>query len=71
MKNGEKVKKGDVICNWDPYNAVIFLNLMVQVEFESIIEGITYKEEFDEQTGHREKVIIDTKDKTKNPTIRY
>ena len=40
-----------------------------QIEFESIIEGITFKEESDEQTGHREKVIIDTKDKTKNPAI--
>ena len=39
------------------------------VEFDSVIEGITYKEESDEQTGHREKVIIDTKDKTKNPAI--
>ena len=69
VKDGDKVKKGDEICYWDPYNAVILSEFDGQIEFESIIEGITFKEESDEQTGHREKVIIDTKDKTKNPAI--
>ena len=69
VKDGDKVKKGDEICFWDPYNAVILSEFDGQIEFESIIEGITFKEESDEQTGHREKVIIDTKDKTKNPAI--
>src|SRR3546814_3249837 len=41
-----------------------------KVEFESVLEGVTFREESDEQTGHREKVIIDTRDKTKNPVIR-
>ncbi len=68
-KNGAKVSKGDELCNWDPYNAVILSEFDGVIDFESIIEGVTYKEEFDEQTGHREKVIIDTKDKTKNPAI--
>lgn len=69
-KNGAKVKKGDELCFWDPYNAVILSEFNGKAEFESIIEGITFKEESDEQTGHREKVIIDTKDKTKNPAIQ-
>ena len=68
-KDGAKVTKGDELCNWDPYNAVILSEFDGTVDFDSIIEGVTYKEEFDEQTGHREKVIIDTKDKTKNPAI--
>ena len=69
VKKGKTVKKGDEICSWDPYNAVIVSEVEGKVEFESIIDGITYKEESDEQTGHREKVIIETKDKTQNPAI--
>ncbi|MBU2915042.1 DNA-directed RNA polymerase subunit beta' [Reichenbachiella agariperforans] len=69
VKNKKKVKKGDQLCSWDPYNAVILSEFDGKIEFEAIEEGITYKEESDEQTGHREKVIIDTKDKTKNPAI--
>jgi len=68
-KDKQKVKKGDKLCFWDPYNAVILSERDGEVDFDSIEEGITYKEESDEQTGHREKVIIDTKDKTKNPAI--
>jgi len=68
-KEGAKVKKGDRICFWDPYNAVILSQFDGVADFESIEEGITYREEYDEQTGHREKVITETKDKTKNPTI--
>ena len=70
IKDGAKVKKGDELCYWDPYNAVILSEFDGKAEFESIIEGVTFKEESDEQTGHREKVIIDTKDKTKNPAIQ-
>ena len=69
VKEGQKIKKGDQLCKWDPYNAVILSEFEGKIEFESIEEGVTYKEEFDEQTGHREKVITDTKDKTKNPAI--
>ncbi len=69
VKVGAKVKKGDKICFWDPFNAVILSQFDGETEFESIEEGITYREEYDEQTGHREKVITETKDKTKNPTI--
>ncbi|WP_421875723.1 DNA-directed RNA polymerase subunit beta' [Marinoscillum sp.] len=69
VNDGAKISKGDEICNWDPYNAVIMAEFDGKAEFDSIIEGVTYKEESDEQTGHREKVIIDTKDKTKNPAV--
>ncbi|MFD1816205.1 DNA-directed RNA polymerase subunit beta' [Pseudarcicella hirudinis] len=69
VKDGQKVSKGDEICAWDPYNAVILSESEGKVEFDAIEENITYKEEADEQTGLREKVIIESKDKTKNPAI--
>ena len=69
VKDGQKVEKGETLCYWDPYNAVILSEFDGEIDFESIIEGVTYKEESDEQTGHREKVITDTRDKTKNPAI--
>lgn len=69
VKNGQKIKKGDVICTWDPFNAVIIAEVDGIINFENIIDGVTFREEADEQTGHREKVIIETKDKTKIPTI--
>jgi DNA-directed RNA polymerase subunit beta' len=69
VNDGEKVKRGDELCFWDPYNAVILSELDGTVQFESIEDGITFREESDEQTGFREKVIIDTKDKTKNPAV--
>jgi DNA-directed RNA polymerase subunit beta' len=70
MKDGEKVAKGQTICTWDPYNAVILSELKGEVEFDNVIEGITYREEMDEQTGHKEKVIVETRDKSKIPIIR-
>jgi DNA-directed RNA polymerase subunit beta' len=70
VKEGQTVTKGEEMCNWDPYNAVILAEFDGTIEFDAIEESITYREEFDEQTGHREKVIIDTKDKAKNPSIR-
>ena len=70
FKNGAEVNKGALICEWDPYNAVIISEVTGKVQFESVIEGITYREESDEQTGFREKVIIETRDKTKNPGIK-
>jgi DNA-directed RNA polymerase subunit beta' len=70
VKNGEKVKAGQLICDWDPYNAVIVSEIAGKLDFEAIEEGVTYREESDEQTGFKEKVIIETRDKTKNPVIR-
>jgi len=70
VKDGAKITKGDRICSWDPYNAVIISEFAGLTQFEAVLEGITFREESDEQTGHREKVIIDTRDKTKNPVIQ-
>jgi DNA-directed RNA polymerase subunit beta' len=69
VKDGQKVHKGDVLCTWDPYNNVIVAEINGKLKFENVIEGITYREEADEQTGHREKVVIETRDKTKIPSI--
>jgi len=69
VKDGQKIAKGDVICTWDPFNAVIISEVSGRVKFENVIEGVTFREEADEQTGHREKVVIETKDKTKIPGI--
>ena len=68
-KSGDKVKKDDEICKWDPYNAVILTEFDGKIAFENIEKGVTYKEESDEQTGFTEKVIIENRDKKKNPTI--
>ncbi len=70
IKNGDTVKQGQLVCEWDPYNAVIVSEMAGKIEFEAIEEGITFREESDEQTGFKEKVIIETRDKTKNPAIR-
>ena len=69
VKDGQKVIKGDVICSWDPFNNVIVAEIAGAIKFENILEGITFREEADEQTGHREKVVIETKDKTKIPGL--
>ena len=69
VKDGQKVSKGEAICSWDPYNNVIVAEVDGELKFENVIEGITYREEADEQTGHREKVVIETRDKTKIPSI--
>ncbi len=69
IENNTKVKKGDVICKWDPYNAVIVSEVSGKVVFDSVVEGVTYREEVDEQTGFTEKVITESRDKKKNPAI--
>ncbi len=69
VKDGQKVHKGDSICVWDPFNNVIMAEVNGKLKFENVIEGVTYREEADEQTGHREKVVIETRDKTKIPSI--
>ena len=69
VKNKIKIKKGDVICKWDPYNALIISEFKGEVAFENIIEGMTYREEVDEQTGFTEKVITELKDRKRPPAI--
>jgi DNA-directed RNA polymerase subunit beta' len=69
VEAGKKVKKGTKICDWDPYNAVIISEFDGKVVFQDIKEGLSYRVESDEQTGFEEKVMIERKDKTLNPTI--
>ena len=69
-KDGESVKKGDRICEWDAYNAINIVEHSGKVHFEHMIEGVTYREEIaDEFSVNRDKVIIESRDKTKNPAI--
>ena len=65
----KEISKGDVICKWDPYNAVIISEYEGFIKFDNIIEGVTYREEMDEQTGFSEKIITETRDKKKIPSI--
>ena len=67
FKDGAKVKKDDLICEWDPFNAVIISEATGRIKFENVIENVTYKVESDEQTGLKEKIIIEPRDKTKAP----
>ena len=69
VKDGDKVEKDQELCFWDPYNAVILTESDGTIKYDMIEENLTYREISDEQTGHREKVIIDSKDKTKNPAL--
>jgi DNA-directed RNA polymerase subunit beta' len=69
VKDGQQVNKGQPICSWDPFNNVIVAEIAGAIKFENIIDSVTYREEADEQTGHREKVVIETKDKTKIPGL--
>ena len=67
FQNGDTVKKGDVICEWDPFNAVIVSEVAGKISFENVIENVTYRVDADEQSGLREKIIIESKDRTKVP----
>ena len=70
QKDGANISKGDRICEWDAYNAVTITELPGTISFDSLIEGVTFREEAtDEYSLHKEKVIIESRDKSKNPTI--
>ncbi len=69
VENGKEVKKGQTICSWDPFNAVILTEFGGTVQFEDMQENVTYKEESDEQTGHKELVIIESKNKKMIPSL--
>ena len=69
VSDKDKLKKGDVICKWDPYNAVIISEFKGEVQFNNLVEGVTYREEVDEQTGFTEIVIKENRDKKMIPTI--
>src|SRR5574344_725028 len=69
FKHGDTVKKGDLISDWDPFNALILSEVAGTIEFKDVIEGVTYRVETDEQAGTHDKVIIESRLKTKNPII--
>ena len=67
---GESVKKGDLICEWDVYNAITIIETDGTVRFDGLVEGENYREEMaDEYSLNRDKVIIEGRDRTKNPSI--
>ena len=67
FESGAEVHKGDMICEWDPFNAVIVSEEKGKVKFENVVEGVTYRVESDEATGLREKIMTESKDRTKVP----
>ncbi len=69
IKDGQALKKGDVVCQWDPYNGVIISEFGGKIEYENIEQGITYQVEIDEQTGFKEKVISESRNKKVVPTL--
>jgi DNA-directed RNA polymerase subunit beta' len=70
VKEGQDIAKGDLICEWDPFNAVIISEFSGIAQFDSIEEGVTFRMERDDQTGHAEMVIIESKNKRKIPGIK-
>ncbi|EGV42576.1 DNA-directed RNA polymerase subunit beta' [Bizionia argentinensis JUB59] len=69
VKSGDAIKKGDVICSWDPYNGVIISEFAGKVRYENIEQGVTFQVEIDEQTGFQEKVISESRNKKLIPTL--
>ncbi|MCK8523835.1 DNA-directed RNA polymerase subunit beta' [Aquimarina sp. D1M17] len=69
VQDGDKIETDQVICQWDPYNGVIISEFAGKVKYENIEQGITYQVEIDEQTGFQEKVISESRDKKKIPTL--
>jgi len=69
VKNKKKIKKGTLICEWDPYNGVIISDFSGKISYENIDQGLTYEVEIDEQTGFQEKVIIESRNKKLIPTL--
>ena len=67
FSSGDNVKKGDVICEWDPFNAVIVSEVAGSIKFANLVENVTYRVEADEQTGLREKIVIESRDRTTVP----
>ena len=67
FSDGDTVSKGDVICEWDPFNSVIVSEVHGNVQYGNLIENVTYRVEHDEQSGLQEKIIIESKDRTRVP----
>ena len=69
VKNGQKLKKDDIVCQWDPYNGVIISEFAGKIAYENIEQGVTFQVEIDEQTGFQEKVISESRNKKLIPTL--
>jgi DNA-directed RNA polymerase subunit beta' len=69
IKDGQELSKGDFVCQWDPYNGVIISEFGGKIEYENIDQGVTYQVEIDEQTGFKEKVISESRNKKVVPTL--
>ncbi|MEN9282383.1 MAG: DNA-directed polymerase subunit beta [Bacteroidota bacterium] len=69
VKDGQTVKKGEILYDWDPYNSVIITEKAGRVRYRDLVPNLTFKEAIDEQTGHTTKIVIDSRDRTKSPAI--
>ncbi len=70
FKDGDKIKKGDLLCEWDPYNAITIVETSGKVQFDNLIDGVNFREEAaDEFALNKDKVIIESKDRTRNPSL--
>ncbi len=69
VADGSKIAKGEIIYEWDPYNAVIITEHAGTVKYQDLKDNVTYREEPDEQTGHIQKVVIDSRDRSLSPSI--
>ncbi len=69
VKEGQKVGKGEELCKWDPFNTLIISDINGEVEFKDIVRGVNMREEGDEATGQTDRVITESKDKTRLPLI--
>ena len=70
VKDGDSLNAGDVVCSWDPYNGVIISEFAGKIKYENIVQGMTFQVEIDEQTGFQEKVISESRDKKRIPTLQ-
>ncbi|MBU3678496.1 MAG: DNA-directed RNA polymerase subunit beta' [Candidatus Kapabacteria bacterium] len=69
VKDGQMVKKGEILYDWDPYNSVIITEKAGRARYRDLVPNLTFKEAIDEQTGHTTKIVIDSRDRTKSPAI--
>ncbi len=69
VRDGDAVKKGDILAEWDPYANPIIADLSSVVHFQDIEEGVTMSEQVDSVTGFSTKVITDSKGADSKPAI--
>ena len=69
VKDGDVIEKGEILAVWDPYNSVILAEVQGKVGFQDIVDGTTFREESDDQTGYKEKVVIESRDRSLTPAI--